>query len=38
MADHQQYNNTKNLVDYCESFASLNVSSTKKRGNAQYKP
>lgn len=28
----------KNLSYYCDRFASLNVSSTKKRGNAQYKP
>jgi putative restriction endonuclease len=30
--------NNKNLINYCNRFASLNVSSTKKRGNAQYKP
>jgi putative restriction endonuclease len=30
--------NRKNLVDYCNRFASLNVSSTQKRGKAQYKP
>ena len=35
MTDNQQQ---KNLSYYCDRFASLNVSSTKKRGNAQYKP
>lgn len=28
----------KNLDYYCQSFSQLNVSSTRKRGNAQYKP
>ncbi|MBD2250740.1 HNH endonuclease [Nostoc parmelioides] len=28
----------KNIDYYCQSFSQLNVSSTRKRGNAQYKP
>ncbi|MDZ8078332.1 MAG: HNH endonuclease [Nostoc sp. SerVER01] len=28
----------KNLAYYCQRFAELNVSSSRKRGNAQYKP
>ena len=35
MTENQQQ---KNLSYYCDLLASLNVSSTKKRGNAQYKP
>ena len=30
--------NNKNLVHYCQRLASLNVSSTRKKGNAPYKP
>ncbi|MDZ8134554.1 MAG: hypothetical protein RM049_04535 [Nostoc sp. DedQUE04] len=28
----------KNIAYYCQRFAELNVSSSRKRGNAQYKP
>jgi putative restriction endonuclease len=28
----------KNLGYYCQRFSELNVSSTRKRGNAKYKP
>ncbi|MDJ0599966.1 MAG: HNH endonuclease [Crocosphaera sp.] len=35
MTENQQQ---KNLSYYCDHFASLNVSSTKKKGNAPYQP
>lgn len=37
MSTQQQAEN-KNLAYYCKRFAELNVSSTKKRGNAPYQP
>lgn len=34
----QQQSENKNLAYYCKRFSELNVSSTKKRGNAPYQP
>jgi putative restriction endonuclease len=34
----QQSRNNRTLIDYCERFAELKVSSTKQRGEAPYKP